>query len=1041
MTSLIANRYLLQEEVGRGGIGLVYKALDKRTGQTVAVKLLRPEQLDATPNLFERFRREGEALRELDHPNIVKVLDVLDDEDNHYIVEEYFAGGDLAQAIHDGSLSIEKVLNIALELADALTRAHHLNIIHRDLKPANVLLAEDGTPRLTDFGVALIGGKKRMTEQGTPVGTIEYLSPEALTADVDNRADIWAFGVMLFEMLAGFRPFRGTSLAELVSAILNHPVPDLEILRPDVPSALVDLIYRMLEKERSARISSARLVGAELEAIMQGQTVDNRAIPAASGIFIASRFIGEVMTATSGTRHNLPSRSTSFIGREAEIEKLMGLINDGQTRLITIQGTGGIGKTRLAIELGDRSLAAYQNRVFFVDLAPLREGQFIVPTIAEALRYKFQQDGRSQSQQIKDYLHSKKTLLLFDNFEHLQDNAGIVAELIAAAPMLKVLVTSRQRLNLSGEAVVMLEGMDFPKELEHEEVLNTSPVKLFLQSARRVTPDYELHENDVPELARICKLVQGLPLGILLAASWVGMLSLKEIADEIAEDADFLSTDMGDVVERHRSMRAVFDYSWWLLEPEEQNTFMKLAVFRAGFTREAATEVVGANLRMMMALMNKSLLRRNPDDGRYSIHDLLRQYAKEKLEESQHKEEIRHAHMRYYAQLGFEQGQEFYGGAQLRALELLDAELPNLRAAWMYAVNVQDHESLGKYTIMWPYFDVHGLWEDVINACELTLRSLPNRKIELAGDIATMAGISSYRMGSIALATDYTNEALRIYNELDVAHKLLQPRMNQALIWCNTGEVERGLSQLRDIVEQAQRYGHHWQEAMAYLNLGYYTMVINRLDEAESYLRQSLEISRRLSDLLSSGVTLHNLGDIAYRRGDIAQAKDLLNESLSIGMMFDSVVVIYANLIYLAKAMIEAGDYNAANDYLHRAAGLAEETSYRRIDHLGLTALLALRQGRLVDAKTTLRDLLRDSQAAGFVETFPEAFEALPFVMQRLGRDDEAAYWAGRLLSATISEAPVIERLQALQEEVGTVNALGDTLSKIDIAFGILGLG
>jgi serine/threonine protein kinase/tetratricopeptide (TPR) repeat protein len=1040
MAHIIAKRYLIQEEIGRGGIGLVYKALDKHSGQLVAVKQLRPEQLDATPNLFERFRREGEALRELDHPNIVKVLDMLDEGDSHYIVEEYFADGDLAQAIHDGSLTLERIMSISLELADALTRAHHLNIVHRDLKPANILLAEDGTPRLTDFGVALIGGKKRMTEQGTPVGTIEYLSPEALTADVDNRADIWAFGVMLFEMLAGFRPFRGNTLADLVGSILSQPVPDLEILRPDVPSALVDLIYRMLEKERSARISSARLVGAELEAIMQGQTVDNRAIPAASGIFVASRFAGENLPPTS-TRHNLPSRSTSFIGREADVEKLLGLIHDNQTRLITIQGTGGIGKTRLAIEVSDRSLTDYQNRVFFVDLAPLREANLIMPTIAEALRYKFQQDGRSQTQQIKDYLHSKKTLLIMDNFEHLHENAGIVAELIAAAPMLKLLVTSRQRLNLSGEAVIILEGMDFPKELAHSEALTISPVKLFLQSARRVSPDYELHESDVPHLARICKLVQGLPLGILLAASWVGMLSLKEIADEIAEDADFLSTDMGDIVERHRSMRAVFDYSWWLLDSEEQNIFMKLAVFRSGFTREAATEVVGANLRMMMALMNKSLLRRNPDDARYSIHDLLRQYAKEKLKTSHHQEEVRLAHMQYYAQLGYEQGQEFYGGAQIRALELLNADMPNLRAAWMHAVAIQDHEALAKFTIMWPYFDVHGIWQDVINACEITLKSLPNRKIALAGDIATMAGICAYRMGNVALAIDYTNEALRIFTDLDMPEKLLQPRMNQALIYCNTGEGERGLAQLKDIAERAHRYGHQWEEAMTYLNLGYYTMLNNQLDEAENHLRQSLEISRRISDLLSSGVTLHNLGDIAYRRGDLVQAKDLLNESLSIGLMFDSVVVIYANLIYLAKAMIESNDFTAALDYLHRAEALAEESSYRRVDHLGLAALLALRQGRLVDAKTTLRDLLRDSQAAGFIETSPESFEALPFVMQRLGRNDEASYWAGRLLSATISEAPVIERLQALQKEVGTSKALGDTLSKIEIAFGILGLG
>ncbi len=268
----IANRFVFTpaDMIGQGGMGVVYCAMDTRTRQTVAVKQLKNDILSSNPDMMERFRREVETLRRLDHPNVVKLLGTARQEENYYIIMEYVPGGSLRDLLAKyRRIGIPEALQIALDLSDALTRAHRLNIIHRDLKPDNVLLGADGIPRLTDFGVARIGDRTRLTQSGSMVGTGMYLSPESCKGEeLDSRDDIWSFGILLFEMITGTVPFQGTSLAAIVTSILMEPLPDIARLAPDAPPALVNLIRRMLEKDRDKRIASARQVGALLEAIL-----------------------------------------------------------------------------------------------------------------------------------------------------------------------------------------------------------------------------------------------------------------------------------------------------------------------------------------------------------------------------------------------------------------------------------------------------------------------------------------------------------------------------------------------------------------------------------------------------------------------------------------------------------------------------------------------------------------------------------------------------------------------------------------------------
>jgi serine/threonine-protein kinase len=274
--TLIGNRFKLGKVIGMGGMATVYSGIDTHTTEKIAIKHLKRDIILQDPDIVARFDREGEALRRLNHPNIVKVLATATENDEHYVMMEYVSGGDLNGLIHDHRnqntpIPIQRILEIALDLSDALTRAHRLKIIHRDIKPANVLLAEDGTPRLTDFGVAHFSDSTKMTQTGALIGTIAYLSPEACSGDiVDGRADIWSFGVMLYELLTLRRPFDENNTAAIITAILNKTPPDVMTLRPDTPPSLVYLLQQMLAKDPDDRIASARLVGAQLEAIISG---------------------------------------------------------------------------------------------------------------------------------------------------------------------------------------------------------------------------------------------------------------------------------------------------------------------------------------------------------------------------------------------------------------------------------------------------------------------------------------------------------------------------------------------------------------------------------------------------------------------------------------------------------------------------------------------------------------------------------------------------------------------------------------------------
>lgn len=918
---MLANRYTIQDEIGSGGMGTVFRASDSQTGATVAIKQLK-SQIARAENI-ERFKREGEALRELNHPNIVKMLDAVEHDEHHYLIMEYVTGGDLKGLIEaNGTLDVQQCVNMSIDLADALTRAHRLHIIHRDLKPANVLIAADGTLRLTDFGVAHIGSKHRVTDTDAVVGTVDYLPPEALNdGKYDERGDIWAFGVMLFEMLSGQRPFGGESLATTITQILTDPIPDLESLAPQAPTPLVDLIYRMLQRDPDSRIRSVRHIGATLEDILHGR----------DSVLQIARLETSTTEAVHRGHHNLPAQTTPFVGREAELAELANLLKTPDLRLITVLAPGGMGKTRLSLEAASQALldlggSLFYDGAFFVELAPLTNPENIVSAVADAVGYQFQTDDRTPTRQLFDYLHHKHLLLVMDNFEHLIDGAGIVGDILNHAPGVQILASSRQRLNQPGETLFHLSGLDFPDWETPEDALNYAAVKLFLNSARRVRPDFDLTATDLDPVARICRLVQGMPLGIVLAASWLGMLSPAEVAAEIGESLEFLATDEGELPERQRSINAVMGYSWQQMTEAEQQVFMRLSVFRGGFTREAAQAVSNATLRHLMSLVNKSLLRRDVKSGRYNVHELLRQFAYEKLEEAGESNAVGSAHSQHYLTFLADLEPLWLTGEQLATLKTVEQESANLQQAIDHAIKHQEHdaliaalESLVMFHSMlntsregaaifqrfedslydadkaqqplgyWQarirrlflqQFHVHpGTLREAIDDATKHLEAHGTQR-DLAFNLVT-ATFTHLWLGDFDTAVSVAERGRAVSKPIDYTWGQSSSWANLAWIAHMRGDTREAIRIQHQVLELAHSVGSPpaWL-SLAYLNLGEFHHTINESAEAKAYFEQSLEYATMVNNRRVKGHALKNLGNIAHFESHYDQAIDFGERAL-----------------------------------------------------------------------------------------------------------------------------------------------------------------
>ncbi len=695
---------------------------------------------------------------------------------------------------------------------------------------------------------------------------------------------------------------------------------------------------------------------------------------------------------------NLPVPATPFIGRTDELQEIETLLNNPSCRLVTLVGAGGMGKTRLSIEVASALSPRYVDGVYFIPLAPVSSADFMVPAFADTLHFAAYREGDPKDQLLA-YLREKNLLMVADNFEHLLNGANLIAEILSVAPQVKVLATSRERLALQEEWLYELQGLSHPPVNTLDETEQYGAIQLFMESAQRIRTDFTLTAEDKPHVIRICQLVEGMPLAIELAASWLQILNCREIADEIEQSLDFLSADVRNLPTRHRSIRAMFNSSWERLLPNEQLVLSKLSVFRGGFNRHAAQIVAGASLHLLLSLVSKSLLHHRQEASRFEMHELLRQFAAEKLTTG---DETYRQHSAYYTSFLKQRENHLKGDQQIVALQDIDTELDNIRAAWQWATaqpeipfvrdaipglllfygmrsRLQEREQLFKYAV--DHLKQHALADEdkgvlaqviIMQATTLSFNNQPSLSKQLqiearnlllatpsfedAATFGILASLDTWPAGDLAEAKYW------ITRSLDIA------RRNDD--WWNIGHSTRLLG----------HFFHHQAD---------YT-------ESEHLYRQSLEICRNLNDRWGQSLALAGLGQVAYTLGLYADAEALYREAIE-----------------LSQAI---GDVSSV-DWMQTQVGM-----------------LLFIQGQYEAAEALLRNLLQYARHRGEVDGIAWRSLHLSEILTALNRDEEASEAVEECLSLTDENLPWNEYPWATYQKSRLLLRAGRAQQSYDLA-------
>lgn len=710
--------------------------------------------------------------------------------------------------------------------------------------------------------------------------------------------------------------------------------------------------------------------------------------------------------------HNLPRQLTPFVGREEELRLLIERLDSLDTCLLTLVGPGGVGKTRLAQRAAWEQVGAFTDGVYWIPLAAVSSPALVASRIAQSIGFHLEGAEDPQSQ-LPNYLREKEMLLVFDNFEQLLSpepepapgrNEGkstaathLLLSILQSAPRISIMVTSRERLGLHAEWLLDLSGLPLPAGENGPsaepspaqdpaagvltpdnltQLMKSSAVQLFVERAQQAHPNFALSEETAPDVVEICRLVSGLPLGIVLAAAWVRHFSPARIVRSIRDNLDFLSSAARDAAPQHRSLRAVFNHSWNLLPEEEQRVFRNLSVFRGGWDEEAAERVVGATIHSLLSLVDKSLLRRDAG-GRFEIHEVLRQYATEKLAERPAEQDAgRQRHAAYYLDLAQQAKAELQGNEQVRWFTRLEQEHDNLRAVLKWAVENGESEigvQLGG--ALWRFWYIRGYTsegrEQLAAVLALPTTTAPATQEEPGERLPEAA-----KQGRAAETIRARTFAL---NGAGVLASVQGEPGKARLLWEESLALSRELGDKQGIASSLN-------------NLGVLAHQLGDFDTSRAVQEESLALRRELGDKQGIAASLNNLGLIAQAQGDYTLARVRHEEALTRRRELGDTLGIASSLGNLGAIAQEQGDYAAARLLFEESLILRRELG----DKTGMAELfsnlgvVARKQGDLDAAQALLVQCLTLSRETGYTWSIALALSNLGVVAQDKGDYEEA---------------------------------------------------
>ena len=1012
---VIAGRYRLQSRLGQGTTGDVHLAWDNQLERPVALKFLRGTTSDDFSGRA-RFLAEARAAAKLDHRHVATVHDVGEDANRRaFIAMAYYPGETLRDRIAKGALPLTDALRIAAQIASALDAAHSAGIVHRDVKPANVLFDADGAVKLADFGAAMLMTGSMSTKDEVTIGTIAYMSPEQARGEpVDNRTDLWALGVLLYEMLAGVRPFTASNAETLLLALTNDdPAPPL----PDEVHATTEireLIASLLTNDAARRVKSAAIVSHALTDYMNDDVTTAAA-----------------RTSTSASIA-LPSPVTSFVGRERELALARDLLS--QTRLLTLTGPGGTGKTRLALQLAATLHDEGIDGIWFVPLAEISDPSLVPSILAQTMGLRDLGGGNPRDRVITA-LRERRAFVVLDNFEHVIQAATFVSALLARCPRVSVLVTSRIPLGVQGEQELSVPPLTTPSSTDSD-AASSEAVRLFVQRARAVRPDFTLNDDGLLAVAEICRRLDGLPLALELAAARAKLLSPRAMLARLESRFDLLQAESYDRPARHSTMRNVIDWSYVLLTDAERTLFNTLSVFAAGVSIEAAEAMYDAThlphgephssfavLDLLGSLCNKSLLRQEEQsDGepRFVMLETVREFALDRLRATGGETEARRAHCAYFLSLAERAAKQLRGPAQAEWLDRLEREYANCRIAIDTALgDARAQSPEGLVTAARLAIALHRLWltrgpllegveylRRVTRAADdAAAREAVNDPLDvrLRADLLSSAGQLANVRSVFPEAHDLFARSLALHREARDEAGIATTLNNLAWSAWIIGDMNAGEQMATTAMEMHEKSGDALGATLSLNTLGWIAMERGQYARAEKYFADAVASHQQRGDRRAAAFTVGWMGVLAARRGDYPRAIELQTRAID---MLEPVadqgyrVLSFVRLAAARHAAGEPGDHVTAIEMkhlpeLHEQGGRLWPIAYT------LTELGAMLrdEGRFHHAHRILDEALDVRRQTGGLHGVAEARLLLGTVLQALGDEAQARDELARALT------------------------------------------